>query len=405
MLNAVYKKIVFNLLKGLDKGKLTVTLPDGEKRIFGREQSPKADMQILDNVFFEKTVLHGGDIGLGEAYVEKNWQTSNLCSLLNWFLLNRDSLLGFADGKKNVFLQLLRPLFIAERWLRRSSIKNAPKNIEEHYDVSNNFFQLILDPTMTYSSALFNGKDVSLQKAQEMKYQRICDIANIEEKDHVLEIGGGWAGFAIYASQNYGCKVSSITISPSQHSLGNQRIKKAGLENKISYDMMDYRDVKGKFDKVVSIEMIEAVGWQYLKTFFSVCERVLKPGGILVLQAILCPDSRYDYMKKNPNWIQKYIFPGSFLPSVKAMLGAISMNHELFLYDLKDMGHDYAKTLNLWANRLKEKEKEVKKLGFDETFIRKWEYYFRACQVGFDSRHISVGQLVFSRPNEAVHYS
>ncbi|WP_379088904.1 class I SAM-dependent methyltransferase [Pedobacter sp. UC225_65] len=252
---------------------------------------------------------------------------------------------------------------------------------------------------MTYSAAYFKTPDFSLAAAQDEKYRRLCEQLHLKASDHVLEIGSGWGANAIFMAKNYGCKVTSVTISKEQQKLAQQRVAAAGLTDKVEIVIKDYRDIKGTFDKIVSVEMLEAVGHNYLETYFAKCNQVLKPNGILAFQVITSPDSRYDSLRKGVDWIQKHIFPGSLLPSVAQLNKAINNSGELTMVDLKDLGLDYARTLKLWFIEFNHKINEVKALGFDERFIRKWNYYLNYCEAAFAMRNINVMQMVYTRPN------
>src|SRR6202012_5660122 len=285
---------------------------------------------------------------------------------------------------------------------RANSIAGSQKNISEHYDLNNDFFAVFLDPTMTYSSAYFYKDGLSLEEAQYAKYERLCHQLHLKPGDHVLEIGSGWGGNAIYMAKNYGCKVTSLTISAEQLKLAKESVEEAGLSAQVSIQMQDYRLMEGQFDKIVSVEMLEAVGHKYLDVYFKKCHDLLKKNGILALQVITSPDSRYDSLRKGVDWIQKHIFPGSLLPSVAAINGAVNRTGDLTMVDLKDIGLDYAKTLKLWFDQFNANLHTVTSLGFDETFIRKWNYYLCYCEAAFAMRNINVMQLVYVRPNNTL---
>jgi cyclopropane-fatty-acyl-phospholipid synthase len=282
---------------------------------------------------------------------------------------------------------------------RDNSLNGSRKNISEHYDLSNDFFALWLDPTMTYSSAYFKEETFTLEEAQKAKYQRLCEQLHLKPTDHVLEIGSGWGGNAIYMASNFGCKVTTITISQEQQKLAIERVKAAGLDDRISVEIQDYRKIKGQYDKIVSVEMLEAVGARYFENYFEQCHKLLKQDGIFALQVITCPDSRFEALRDGVDWIQKHIFPGSLLPSVGSMNEAINRTGDLTLVDLKDLGLHYARTLKTWFENFNQQLEEVKKLGFSESFIRKWNYYLCYCEAAFEMRNINVMQLVYARPN------
>jgi cyclopropane-fatty-acyl-phospholipid synthase len=302
-------------------------------------------------------------------------------------------------------------------------LATSRRNISEHYDLGNDFYKLFLDPTMTYSSALFEAgrpappvwrasaderKDAgpgtaplppTLEMAQIAKYDRLCRQLKLVPGEHVLEIGGGWGGFSLYAAKNYGVRITTVTISEQQFKYAFDLFQNAGLAGRVEIKLMDYRRLTGQFDKIVSIEMLEAVGDAYLEIYFAKCHEVLKPGGLLALQMITCPDSRYDSLRKNVDWIQKHIFPGSLLLSVHRVNEALRRTGDLFLHDLKDLGLSYAETLRRWRIAFNQNEPAARNLKFDTRFIRKWNYYLSYCEAAFALRNISVVQAVYTRPN------
>lgn len=395
-----FQTTVLRILSEMRRGYLTVRMPDGEIITYGDPgSSHRARIHILNPAFFRKCVLYG-DIGFGESYVDGDWETDDITAVISWFLLNIDNAPSISGSPaRQIGLNLLKTLNRVSHRLRENSVRGSKKNISEHYDLSNNFFRTFLDPSMTYSSAYFKGRDLSLEEAQKEKYDRLCRKLRIGPNDHVLEIGSGWGGFAIHAASTYGCKVTTITISEQQYNLAKQRIRRAGLEDRISIRLQDYRTLEGQFDKVVSIEMLEAVGDRYFEEYFAVCNRVLTPNGLLGLQVITAPDSRYEQLRKGVDWIQKHIFPGSLLPSIGRLNRAANKTSELFLHDLKDLGRDYAATLKIWRDNFNAKLARIQQLGFDERFARKWNYYFSYCESAFAMRNISVVQMVYTRPN------
>jgi cyclopropane-fatty-acyl-phospholipid synthase len=395
-----YEKTVLGLLSKMDKGAATITLPTGETIKFGNGEGNKtASITVKDVEFFKRCVLYG-DIGFGEAYTDGLWETENITNVIKWFLLNIENApTASGSNAKNVALNFLKFYNKISHLARANSLSGAKKNISEHYDLNNDFFALFLDPTMTYSSAYFKTDGLNLQQAQIEKYNRLCRQLKLKPTDHVLEIGSGWGGNAIHIAKNYGCKVTSITISEKQLTLARERVAKENLQDKVKIELIDYRDIKGQFDKIVSIEMLEAVGDTFLDVYFKRCAELLKKDGILALQVITCPDSRYESLKNGVDWIQKHIFPGSLLPSVARINQAINATGDLTLVDLKDIGLHYAKTLNSWHKEFNIKLNEVKQLGFDEKFIRKWNYYLCYCEAAFAMRNINVMQMVYTRPN------
>lgn len=398
--HSLYQDIILKIMSRMDKGRMHLTLPDGGRIALGSgEGNVSANVTINDSEFFRQVILYG-DIGFGEAYVDGMWDTENITNVIKWFLLNVDNNPMVSGSKTQaVMLNILKWFNKLSHFKRANSISGSQKNISEHYDLNNDFFASFLDPTMTYSSAYFYKDGMSLQDAQLAKYDRLCRQLHLKPTDHVLEIGSGWGGNAIYMAKNYGCKVTSLTISSEQLKLAEERVEKAGLSDKISIQLRDYRLMEGQFDKIVSIEMLEAVGHKYLDIYFKKCHDLLKKNGILALQVITSPDSRYDSLRKGVDWIQKHIFPGSLLPSVAAINGAVNRTGDLTMVDLKDLGLHYAQTLKLWFDQFNTNLPAIKKLGFDDTFIRKWNYYFCYCEAAFATRNINVMQLVYSRPN------
>lgn len=379
---------------------MQLMLPEGEVLTFGDVgHHLHADAHIKSNNFFKRAFLFG-DIGFAESYMDGEWETSDLTKLLSWFLLNIDNAPTLSGSKmQSAALNIFRWYNKVFHSKNENSLHGSKRNIAEHYDLSNDFFRLFLDPSMTYSSAYFTKPDLDLEAAQYEKYDSLCTSLKLNPDDHVLEIGTGWGGFAEFAAKNYGCKITTITISKEQHAYAVERIQNAGLSQLVEVRLQDYRHVEGTFDKVVSIEMIEAVGAQYLKTYFDKIQSVLKPSGVLAIQAIICPDARFDTLKKNVDFIQKHIFPGSLLPSIAAINASVNATSDMFLFGLKDLGKSYATTLAEWRDRFNTNIDKIRQMGFDESFIRKWNYYFAYCEAAFDMRNINVVQMVYTRPN------
>jgi len=314
--------------------------------------------------------------------------------------LNIDNAPGISGSNVQTFsLNLLKIYNKLSHFKRANTVEGSRKNISEHYDLNNDFFASFLDPTMTYSSAYFYKDGLSLQEAQIAKYDRLCRQLHLKPTDHVLEIGSGWGGNAIYMAKTYGCRVTSLTISEEQHKLAVERVAAEGLSDRVSIELKDYRELDGTFDKIVSVEMLEAVGFNFMDVYFKKCHDLLKKNGILAIQVITSPDSRFDSLRKGVDWIQKHIFPGSLLPSVGAINKSINRTGDMTLVDLKDIGLDYGKTLKLWFDAFNANLSKVKSLGFDETFIRKWNYYLCYCEAAFEMRNINVMHLIYTRPN------
>jgi cyclopropane-fatty-acyl-phospholipid synthase len=395
-----FQRIVLRSLERMIRGCLRLELPDGARKIIGQPGAKtSANVRVVNPGFFKRCVLYG-DIGFGEAFVDGDWETDDITSVISWFILNVENAPAMSGTKAESFvLNLLGWQNRIRHLLRPNSLGTSRRNISEHYDLGNDFYKLFLDPTMTYSSALFQSSSQTLEEAQIAKYDRLCRQLRLKAGEHVLEIGSGWGGFARHAAKNYGARVTTITISQEQYKYARQLFENEKLSDGIDVKLMDYRQLTGQFDKIVSIEMLEAVGDKYLETYFAKCNEVLKPGGLLALQMITCPDSRHDSLRKNVDWIQKHIFPGSLLLSIHRVNQALRNTGDLFLHDLKDLGLSYAETLKRWRVAFNQNESAVRGLNFDTRFIRKWNYYFSYCEAAFATRNISVVQAIYTRPN------
>lgn len=343
---------------------------------------------------FYSRLLQGGSIAAGEAYMDGWWDSPDLTALMKLMALNLRAL----DKLEEQGSWLTKLLYKFSHWSNRNSEENSRKNIHAHYDLGNNLYEAFLDTDMLYSSALYNDADDSLEQAQINKMDRLCQQLELKPTDHVVEIGTGWGAMAIYMAEQYGCQVTTTTISEEQHAYAEQKIKERGLEDKITLLKEDYRNLTGTYDKLVSIEMIEAVGKQFLPSYIKVCESLLKSGGLMAIQAITIADQRYDYYSNNVDFIQKYIFPGGFLPSVTSLTQATTKYSDLVTRDLFDIGLDYAKTLNEWHLRFNRAESEVRSFGYDDRFVRMWRYYLSYCEGGFLARTISAVHMTFQRP-------
>ncbi len=397
---SVYERIALRLLTSLTKGSLMLTLPGGEMlRIGDPNASVQATLRVQNADMFRKSILYG-DVGFGESYVDGDWDTDSITNFISWWILNYENNPSLSGSKRKFSPMGLLQLFDRMTHLFRSNTKSgSKKNIAEHYDLSNDFYSLWLDPSMTYSSAYFESGASTLEEGQREKYDQLCRKLRINEHDHVLEIGSGWGGFAVYAAKQYGCRITTITISKEQYHFAKRRIEREGVADRVEIKLMDYRDLTGQYTKIVSIEMLEAVGHEFLETFFRKCQQVLAPNGLMGLQVITSPDARYDEFRTGVDWIQKHIFPGTLLPSIAAMNTAVNKTGEMHLFDLKDFGTDYAKTLSLWREAFNKKIGQIKELGFDNRFIRKWNYYLSYCEAGFAMRNISVVQMIYTKPN------
>lgn len=379
LLESLCRPIVFSALNKITIGRLKVVLPDQTVRWFGNPDAPDpAVMQVKDHHFFLRTVTDG-EIGFGEGFMHGEWDTPDLVALTALLIQNRDR---FSDG--NLMLSLVTRLKEKTAHDRRkNTIAQTPDNIRAHYDLSNEFYAAFLDRKMLYSCGIFASADTSLEQAQIRKMQRILDQAGIRDSDHILEIGCGWGGFALFAARQTGCRVTGITVSLAQYDLACRRVKDEGLEDRITILLQDYRHTQGQFDHIVSIEMIEAVGPQYFATYFRQARALLKPGGRMVFQAITIDDDRYERYCKERDWIQKHIFPGGHLPCLNILEQTISTHTDFEIADVFHMGKDYARTLACWRERFLAQGDEIAEMGFDEVFRRKWRYYFSICEAGF----------------------
>lgn len=392
-------KLLFGALAPMRLGRLEMTLPGGAVRVFGEGAETSARVVVRDAAFFKKCLLHG-DIGFAEAYIDGDWDTPDLEAVFSWFILNADAAPTMSGSRgKSTVLGLLRIFDRIGHLLRPNSRAGARRNISEHYDLSNEFFALWLDPTMLYSSALFSRPGLSLEQAQFEKVDRLCRKLRLQPGDRVLEIGCGWGAFAVYAAKTYGVHVTGLTLSERQATLAKQRAVDAGLTGSIDIRLCDFRELSGSFDKIVSIEMMEALGHEHVPSFCAACDRLLKPGGIAALQFITVPDSRYEDLRKGVDFIQKHIFPGSLLLSLNRVNTRFAANGGFVLNDLRELSADYAETLRRWAETFESRKDDVVALGFDGRFLRKWRYYLKYCEAAFARRHIGVVQAVYSRPN------
>jgi cyclopropane-fatty-acyl-phospholipid synthase len=333
-------------------------------------------------------------VGAGKAYIDGRWSCDDLPSLFRIFVLNRKVLFDMEGG----WARLSKPARSLYQRLRRNNRRGSRRNIEAHYDLGNDFFELFLDDTMTYSCGIFEREDASLAEASVAKYERVCRKLQLTSEDHVLEIGSGWGGFALHAAQNYGCRITTTTISPEQFQSASERIREARLEDRITILLEDYRDLKGRFDKLVSIEMIEAVGHSFYDTYFGACSRLLKPDGMMLLQAITITDQEYERAKRELDFIKRYIFPGSTIPSVTAICQSLTRATDLRLFHLEDITSHYATTLRRWRERFLARRDKVLSLGYSEAFIRAWDFYLSYCEAGFQERYIGDVQMLFVKP-------
>jgi cyclopropane-fatty-acyl-phospholipid synthase len=404
------ERTVLASFASLPLGRLQIELPDGTSRIHGDPALVRAALtegvanhafiRVRNPAFFTKCLLHG-DIGFAEAFIDGDWETPDLTAVVAWFVLNHRHAptLSGSTHARSIALNLLRFSDRVHHLLRPNSRATARRNIAEHYDLSNEFFSLWLDESMMYSAAKWERADATLHEAQVAKNDALCRHLRLKPSDRVLEIGTGWGGWSLHAAQKYGCRITTVTLSKQQHDLAVRRIAAAGLTDRIEVKIQDYRDITGRFDKIVSIEMLEAVGHKFLPEYAAACNRLLKPDGLLALQFITVPDHRYEALRDGVDFIQKHIFPGSLLLSVNRLNALLSEKGGFVLHAFEDFGSDYAKTLRLWRTEFHGNLDRVRNLGFDERFIRKWHYYLCYCEAAFALRHISVVHTLHSRAN------
>ena len=385
---------LLKLLSGLRRGKITIVEEDRSHSFGSSGEFPlEVDITVHNSRFYSHT-LFGGTVGTAEAYISGYWTTNDLTSLIRILILNEDVFNQMEKG----LARLASPANKLFHFLNKNTRRGSRENILVHYDLGNDFYKLFLDETLTYSCGIFESEHSSLQQASIAKYDRICRKLQLGPLDHVLEIGTGWGGFAMHAAGHYGCRVTTTTISEKQHRLAARRISRAGLSDKITLLKQDYRDLTGQFDKLVSIEMIEAVGHHYLNDFFQVCSQRLKPDGLFLLQAITIRDQLFDKHKHEVDFIKRFIFPGSCIPSITAINQAVTRVTDLKLVHLEDITPHYARTLRQWRSRFTAQLEQVRALGFPETFIRMWEYYLSYCEGGFAERYIGDVQMLFAKP-------
>jgi len=385
MINRIFKKYLSDIGEKISNGKLTITLPNNENLEFFGKGDLKSNLKLNSYMPILRTIT-SGHVGFAESYLKGEWTSSDLESLLEIMVTNLPEAFS---AKSKIHLTYNRII----HFFRENTKSRAKKNIQYHYDLGNDFYKLWLDKTMTYSSAIFKNEKESLAEAQENKYQLLIDSLDIKPHHKVLEIGCGWGGFAEYAAKKVGCTIKGITISPSQLKFATNRIKELNLDNKVSLELCDYRDLKGKYDRVVSIEMIEAVGEKYWRNYFKKIKDVLKKDGLAGIQVILINNKSYQKYSKSVDFIQKYVFPGGMLPS-QEKLNENYVNAGLIEINSHSFGKSYAKTLTIWHKEFLNSLSSIKKLGFDIKLERIFKYYFSYCKAGFNSERIDVAQKI-----------
>ena len=392
ILHRLARALVFNQLNKIKIGHIVI-IEGNNKFSFGKKDKLNVTVTVHDPRFYG-ALAFGGSIGVSEAFMQKFWSASDLTKLIRIMAINQNTM----DQLEGLFNIFLKPILKCLHYLNQNSVKGSEINISKHYDLGNDFFSLFLDSTMMYSSAVFKNPHDSLYKGSIHKLETICQGLELTSQDHIIEIGSGWGGFAIYAAQQYGCKVTTTTISKEQYKYVRQKIKDLKLSHKITVLFSDYRHLKGQYDKLVSIEMLEAVGYQYYNTYFKVCSNLLKPQGLAVIQTITIADQRYEKAKRSVDFIQRYIFPGSCIPSITALQNSVTQSSDLKIYSIHDIGAHYARTLALWREGFFKRLKDIKALGFDDAFIRMWHFYFSYCEGGFQEKVISDIHLKLVKP-------
>jgi cyclopropane-fatty-acyl-phospholipid synthase len=385
------KKLISNSLSKLISGQIVLQDQNNELT-FGQGGGLSATLSVNNPTFYSK-IMRQGSLGAAKSYIDGDWQTDNLRDLIRIMIQNEQAM-GKLDSIFSKIPQLFSDILAK---IERNTINRSQKHIHAHYDLGNAFFQSFLDESLMYSCALFESAEDSLVTAQQRKLAKITELLDAQSNDHILEIGTGWGSMAIYLAQTVGCHVTTTTISDEQYQYVSQRIHDLNLENKITLLKQDYRKLAGQFDKVVSIEMIEAVGHQYFDLFFTQCDRLLKPDGLLVIQAITMNEQNYERAKEHVDFIKKYIFPGGCLPSIHRISKSIANQTQLQWISLTDIGKHYGPTLRHWCQRFLQNRKQVRQLGFSDEFIRLWEYYFCYCEAGFEERYISDVQLLWKK--------
>ncbi len=393
-LAALARRALIGAFGKITDGEFTI-LESGARLEFGERAADglRATIEVRDPRFWAE-VAFGGSVGAGESYIQGDWRCEDLTALVRLMIRNAAAL----DGLEGGFARLGAPLRRTLHWLHRNSRAGSRRNIAAHYDLGNDFFRLMLDETMAYSCAIYPTEDASLHAAQLNKFDTICRALDLKPEDELLEIGTGWGGLAIHAARHYGCRVTTTTISAEQHAYADAAIRSARLESRVRLLREDYRDLTGAYDKLVSVEMIEAVGHQFLDTYFGACSRLLKPDGAMLLQAITIQDQLYERALGAVDFIQRFVFPGGFLPAVGAMLDSVRRVTDMKLFHLADIGPHYATTLADWRRNFHAQLGAVRTLGYPDTFIRLWDYYLSYCEGGFIERQLGDVQMLLTKP-------
>ena len=384
---------LFDQIDALKTGAVRISEPDGTVTTLGDAGGPILPVQVRDPALYAYAAF-GGSTGLGQAWILGLWNTTQLVDVARLFVRNRGAL-GTLDGG---LAKLRMPLYKALEWRRRNTLTGSSRNISAHYDLGNDFFKLFLDDSMTYSAGVFANQATTLAESQHAKYDLICRKLNLSADDHVLEIGTGWGGLALHAATHFGARITTTTISEEQYALATQRVHEAGLDGRIRVLKQDYRTLEGRYDKLISIEMIEAVGHAFLPTYFRQIERLLVPHGEALIQAITIQDQYYEQMRRGTDFIREHVFPGGHLPCVREMLRVTAEHTQLRLFDLEDFGQDYARTLEHWRRAFVAALPQVRNLGYSDEFCRLWDFYLASCEAGFREATTSVVHAHFTKP-------
>jgi cyclopropane-fatty-acyl-phospholipid synthase len=391
-LGTVARRLVLARMARLESGSLRIHEGPAVHTFTGATTGPAATLEVRDPAFYAE-LAYGGSVGAAESYMLGHWSTPDLTGLLRLLLVNR----GALDALEGGVASLSAPLRLVAHWLHANTRAGSRRNISAHYDLGNDFFELMLDETMMYSCALFERPEMTLAEASRAKLDLVCRKLDLRPDHHVLEIGTGWGGFALHAASRYGCRVTTTTISASQYELARERVRAAGLEDRVTVLLEDYRDLAGSYDRLVSIEMIEAIGHRQFETFFRRCGRLLARDGRMLLQSITIADRHYVRARDEVDFIKRYIFPGSCIPAVGALTAATVASSDLRVVHLEDIGLHYATTLAAWRRNFHANLDRVRALGYPDTFIRMWEFYLCYCEAGFAERALGDVQMVLTR--------
>ena len=396
-LAALGRRLLLAQFVAVHDGELTLIEWDGTRHRFGK-RTPRLDLSItlhIDHPQLYADAAFGGTVGAGEAYIRGLWRCDDLTGLVRLFVANREVM----NGMDSRWALVSRPVLKIFHFLNRNSKAGSARNISAHYDLGNALYELMLDPTMAYSCGIFEHENATLEQASIAKFEAICRKLQLQASDRVVEIGTGWGGLAIHAASKYGCHVTTTTISREQHDYAKEKIERAGLSDRITLLLEDYRELKGRYDKAISIEMIEAVGANYLDTYLAKCSSLLAPHGAMLLQAITIQDQFYEQARKSVDYIQRFIFPGSFIPSVEAISRSLTRATDLKIFNLEDIGPHYARTLREWRRNFFDHLPKVRALGYPDSFVRLWEFYLCYCEGGYAERQLGDVQLLLTKPD------